>query len=991
MMELDNAYTLYRQQLLSYSGDDTFLDDIDPLPMNYEKVYNEKLDEAALIDMSDYSIHGKQHMNELIADYRALASTMTSATQIKETIAKFIASRDKIPNAKEEIIVNVDVPENMNEEQQAAFDTIVSTIAKERLAAKSADEANEIVLGAAARVHEVMDPLMDVDKPLEAIILNKTELEMLEGDTEQLTTTMVPEDTTDLSDVMWASDNTNVATVKDGLITAVSEGTATIIARKGIIEATCQVTVLPRDNQEGFTVAKIQDQAYTGKAIKPQPVVRDGNVVLTLGKDYTLSYKNNVNAGTATVVIKGKGNYTKTVTATFTIAAKELNSDDVKITVPDCKYTGKICKPQVTVKWGSKTLKNGTDYTISYANNVEKDDVNSETRPTVTIVGKGNYAGTVEKTFHIYGVSASTLVVDSVAQQTYTGSPVEPEIKVYASKTAQKAGEALEAGVDYTVTYTNNVNAGTAKAIITGLNQYGGTKTITFTIQKKSIKANQEDIKAILDKTSFTYTGSTQKPGVSVTYGDTVLTEGKDFTVKYANAINAATADSKKAPTVTITGKGNYTGTQTLKFTIEPKDMNNNSEISAIVADVRANGNKAVKPTVVVKDGNKILKNGTNYTLIYENNTAIGEPTDENAPTVAIIGKGNYEGSITKTFRIYEKAASTMAVDKIAAQTYTGDEITPDVTVYANAKDQKAKTNALELGKDYTVTYENNVKAGTGKAIITGLGQYGGTKTINFTIQKKSVKENKNGIKAWLDKTSVIYTGKALKPMVVVTDNGKVLKENVDYTVKYANNVNVSTAGSKKAPTVTITGKGNYTGTQTLKFAITKKAFYLDAENSITVKVSDAKYTGKAVKPSVVVKDGTKTLKNGTDYTLVYENNVELTNNQAMVSIIGKGNYYGEVSQVFRIYKKDITPAVVVIENQTYTGTTITPEVVVYADKNAQKAGTPLVKGKDYLVNYPETGNVEAGKGTVTILGRGEYGGTITAEFDIVPKDMETK
>ena len=109
--------------------------------------------------------------------------------------------------------------------------------------------------------------------------------------------------------------------------------------------------------------------------------------------------------------------------------------------------------------------------------------------------------------------------VEPIERQIYTGSALMPELKVYASKQAQKNGEMLEVGKDYTVSYANNVKTGTGKAIITGLGRYGGNKTVTFVIQKKSLKADQKDIQVVLEEESLVYTGSTIKPKVLVLYG----------------------------------------------------------------------------------------------------------------------------------------------------------------------------------------------------------------------------------------------------------------------------------------------------------------------------------------------------------------------------------------------------------------------------------------------------------------------------------------
>ena len=145
---------------------------------------------------------------------------------------------------------------------------------------------------------------------------------------------------------------------------------------------------------------------------------------------------------------------------------------------------------------------------------------------------------------------------------------------------------------------------------------------------------------------------------------------------------------------------------------------------------------------------------------------------------------------------------------------YTGKEIEPKVTV----KGSKAEnTVTLKKGTDYTVTYENNVNAGTATVTVTGAGKYTGTLTKTFKITRLDI----SGAKATLKNTSMTYTGKALKPAVTVKIklDGKTvtLKAGTDYTVKYSNNKKPGTA------TVIITGKGNFTGTIDLTFKIVKK------------------------------------------------------------------------------------------------------------------------------------------------------------------------
>ena len=133
--------------------------------------------------------------------------------------------------------------------------------------------------------------------------------------------------------------------------------------------------------------------AYDGKAKKPGVTVKLNGKTLKNGTDYTVSYSNNTKVGTATVKITGKGNYTGSVSKTYSI-----KNDFKKATVSGIStkaYTGKNITQNITVKYNGKTLKNGTDYTVSYSNNKNIGTA------TTKIAGKGSYTGTITKTFKI--------------------------------------------------------------------------------------------------------------------------------------------------------------------------------------------------------------------------------------------------------------------------------------------------------------------------------------------------------------------------------------------------------------------------------------------------------------------------------------------------------------------------------------------------------------------------------------------------------------
>ena len=147
---------------------------------------------------------------------------------------------------------------------------------------------------------------------------------------------------------------------------------------------------------------------------------------------------------------------------------------------------------------------------------------------------------------------------------------------------------------------------------------------------------------------------------------------------------------------------------------------------------------------------------------------------------------------------------SSATVNSIDSQTYTGSSIEPSVTVTLNGK-------TLKLNEDYTLTYSNNVNVGTATITINGIGNYTGSKKINFNIVPKKLDISSATVNSIGSKT---YTGASIKPSVTVTLNNKTLKLNKDYKVSYSNNKNIGTAK------ILIKGIGEYEGEKTVTFNI---------------------------------------------------------------------------------------------------------------------------------------------------------------------------
>ena len=198
--------------------------------------------------------------------------------------------------------------------------------------------------------------------------------------------------------------------------------------------------------------------AYDGKAKKPGVTVKLNGKTLKNGTDYTVSYSNNTKVGTAKVTITGKGNYTGSVSKTYSI-----KNNFKKATVSGIStkaFTGRNITQSITVKYNGKTLKNGTDYTVSYSNNKKIGTA------TVKIAGKGSYTGTITKTFKI--------------------NPAKQEIQKLTAKSKAFFVDWAQKGsaTGYEIQYATNSKFTSAKKV-TITNNKTDTKTISKLSGKK--------------------------------------------------------------------------------------------------------------------------------------------------------------------------------------------------------------------------------------------------------------------------------------------------------------------------------------------------------------------------------------------------------------------------------------------------------------------------------------------------------------------------
>ena len=235
--------------------------------------------------------------------------------------------------------------------------------------------------------------------------------------------------------------------------------------------ARVSITVAPKKVSEDM-IGVIETQEYTGSAITPELVVKDGGVALISGTDFDSKYDNNTNAGEnkATVTINGKGNYTGTASRTFTINPKDIKGAAITLQADSLGYTGLMQEVQITSVTLNQVPLTANDYDIVKGSNKR---INADDSITLTIAGKGNYTGTATTTWKITKAAPKLgnfdVTPDLSQKQTYDGKPKEVTAKtkngVIDMGDVTVCYEGIS-GTTYTRRETAPTNAGTYKVIL---------------------------------------------------------------------------------------------------------------------------------------------------------------------------------------------------------------------------------------------------------------------------------------------------------------------------------------------------------------------------------------------------------------------------------------------------------------------------------------------------------------------------------------------
>lgn len=585
---------------------------------------------------------------------------------------------------------------------------------------------------------------------------------------------------------------------------------------------------------------------YTGSAIKPAVRVFDGDTELVLNKDYTLSYKNNTKVfycedeenmkKAPAVIIKGKGNYSGTIEKYFSITAVSLDDPSISTdTYLYIAYNKKANYPVPTIMRNGKKLTKGKDFIVSYP---EKDPEEPWTYKDpgeycIFVEGINGYCDWLEVTLVIlepeqHLLSKASVKVSSVP---YTGEEVLPELIVKYGKYTLYEGEDYEI-----IALTDCTEIGTHKIELWGCgDSYSGTKTVSFKITGTTLSSSNTDVTGV---TAQTYTGKPILQSVTVTPKKTranpdpePLTEGVDYEV------TQATGTDKKTGTysIIVTGKGKYTGTIKKTFKVNPFDLSK-ATADQLSADFATGSQQSYvksgsRPKMKLTFNGKELTEGTDYTLTYKNNTAVNDGSNvKKVPTVTIKGKGNFKGTLTRTFTIVPRSLEGFQnVVGANSSINAADVVTKGKkNTYQSAPvllDENGKK--MTAGTDYEKTYV--YKDASGKVLdknsfpqvgdtitvtVTGRGNYTGTASATYRILAKNKSISSAAVKLV---NKQYYTGEKVCPTkddLTVTIGKTVLGPDDYEIIGYTNNT------AKGNASLTIKGVGEYGGTKTVKFAI---------------------------------------------------------------------------------------------------------------------------------------------------------------------------
>ena len=763
-----------------------------------------------------------------------------------------------------------------------------------------------------------------------------------------------------------------------------------------------KLVITPKSiNTQEITVTKPADSQYDGNEHKNKPTVKDGEKVLVEDTDYTLSYSEDViNAGTVTVTITGKGNYSQVTTVDYQITPRtvKLTSgsdsktyDGTPLTKHEVKEDGFVKDDGATYEFtGSQTNVGTSDNTFDYA---LKDGTLASNYIITTEAGKLTVNPVTDKVTVTIKEHSAEHVYDGT-EKTVTGYDVKSISNKHYTKDDFTFSGTAEAKGTNVGEYSMNVQASDFT------NNSHNFTNVTFVIEDgllkitpKSIVPSETNGMEVTGPADTKYNGDEQKLKPVVKDQGKVLTENVDYELSY-------TGDTTNAGTVKITikGKGNYNGSTEVSYEITKRNVTLTSATDSKVYDknpltnhnVAVGGDGFVKEegatynvtgsqTSVGESDNEFtytLKSNTkaeNYNITTHNGKLI-VTAEASEVTVVITGRNGtfpYDGT--------EKSVKGYDVSITQGSTYTE----ADFTFSGNDEVKGTKANTYPMGLKVSDFTNNNTNYSSVTFVVND-----GSLVINpesiIPDGPDTPDEKKTGIEV-TDPEGSIYDGLPHVNPLTVTDTktGKELEENKDYTLTYSSDViNVGTVE------INVKGIGNYTGEFTKTYKITPKEYTVTTDSAKKV------YDGTALTAGGRVND----LVDGETVTL------KITGSQTEV---GSSNNTYSLTWDGSAKEKNYTHG-----TDSIGLLTVTPKSIIPSDTNGivvtkpadskydgkvhenkptvrdNKTDKTLVEGTDYTLAYKgDTTNV--GTVTVTITGIGNYTGSHDVTYQITPRKVK--
>ncbi len=814
---------------------------------------------------------------------------------------------------------------------------------------------------------------------IQSFDITQKNLEMVIGEETDLATKITPDDAT-YQEVIWSSDDPQVVKIdEEGHLAAVSKGGAYITAYSytGSNIAYCYVSV-------DDTTLSLNEQEITiaaGQKYQLHAVIRGGAQNVTWKSNDTsvasVTQDGQIEAlspGMATILATAENGDFRTCTVRVT-------SGEMAAQPPEAPQIESVTDTQIVVK-----VQAGCEYSLD-AKRWQESNVFLGLTPDreyivySRVAATGNTLASPASKGTIVQTTETKIEIREIEDQTYTGRAICPDVFVTYK------GEKLEKGKDYKVTYKNNVKISQTAptVIVSGIGNYTGNVRKTFAIVGKNI--GDEDI--ICSEILLAPNNKVQKPIPKLSYGKVKLKKGRDFTVTYPDE-TAGAYQKVGEYSIVITGQGNYTGSRTVTMNISDKTFMSKVKVD-ILSEITYNG-ELQYPDLTVTCKGSTLRPGADYEMVCTE-TQSGAYKLPGTHTVKLVGKGEYIGSRIVNYRINGislKDARVLGVEPEVV--YTGEHITQDsVTVMLEGY------GTLKENEDYQVEYSKNVNAGKAAMTIIGINGFTGKIRKSYKICSYNMEKDEEGMLVFEEEPdTVTYRKGGAMPQYVLVFGGEYLKEGQDYTIKYSNNKSVNDGtNEKKIPTAIIRGKGNFTGTIAKTFVVEEQQM-----NQLTVKVSDVQYknNNKFYKTKPVIYDlNGKKLVAGKDYDKSYTytyadgsgiraGEIPVAGSELKITITGKGNYTGSVSETYRVADSLIQKAKVEKIKKNYTGDAIelrSREIIVTL------GGKKLVAEKDYeIVEDSYSRNVNPGTASVTIRGLGDYAGELKVNYAILKKNF---